>query len=54
MVNLGSNCINPKQRTKVKRAFKVKTAIEILAGIKLHKYKSLKPIKGAIRIIINK
>jgi hypothetical protein len=34
-------------------ACKFKAAIEVLAGIELHKIKSLKPIKSTIRTITN-
>ena len=53
MVNWGLKCINLKPWTKIKKTLKAKVAFEILTGIQLHKYKSLKPFRGAIRPITN-
>ena len=48
------NCINPKLKTEVKNAGKVKAVIGFLVGIKLYKFKSLKSFRGAFEIIIRK
>ena len=53
MVNWGLNRANQKLRTIIKKARKTKDALEILTGIQLHKIKSLKPIRDAIRTIAN-
>ena len=54
MVNWDLNRANQKPRTGIKKARKVKVALEILTGIQLHKIKSLESIEGAIRAVVNR
>ena len=51
MINWGSNSINWKSGTKIKKACKFKVNIEFFAGTQSHKIKSLKSIRGAIEPI---
>ena len=51
--NWGSNSINWKSGTKIKKTRKFKVNIEFFTGTQSHKIKSLKPIGGAIEPIKN-